>query len=113
VVGRPRLSTADRLALWLSLSLALVLLLLLARVNWTLARFLGTPVILFLGLAGIVIVGALVFTYLPLAYGWPGGNRLPTLTSDRRPRLTRVQRLFSLLEAVAVIPGFDDVAAVG
>jgi Patatin-like phospholipase len=78
-MGRAELSTADRVALWLSLSLAFVLLIFLGSINWYLARFLGVPVILFLGLGSLVLVGAVVLTYLPLAYGWPALTWAPLI----------------------------------
>jgi hypothetical protein len=78
-MGRAELSTADRVALWVSLGLAFVLLMLLGSINWYLARFLGVPVILFLGLSSLVLVGAVVLTYLPLAYGWPALTWVPLI----------------------------------
>ena len=74
---RGGLSTADRVALWLSLSLIFVLLCSFSSVNWSMARFLGAPVILFLGLGSLVMMGAVVLTYLPLSYGWPSLAWLP------------------------------------
>src|SRR5262249_9469283 len=64
--NRPSLQIGDRVALWLALSLSGVLLWTLTAHNWWMARFLGSPVILLLALGSLVLVGAVVLTYLPL-----------------------------------------------
>lgn len=61
----------DRIAIWLGLSCAFVLLLALTEVNYSFARTLGSPVILFMALASVVLACSVVLAYLPLSYGLP------------------------------------------
>lgn len=79
--SRPVLLKGDRIGIWLTLAFSLVLLLGLAYANFWLARLLGAPVVLFLGLACLVIFGSIVLTYLPLSYGWPSLALLPILAA--------------------------------
>lgn len=74
---RQALQTGDRIALWLALALSTVLLWTLTHINWWMAHFLGTPGILLLGLGSLVLVGAVILTYLPFSYGWPSLAWLP------------------------------------
>lgn len=79
--NRSKLEVGDRVALWLALSLSVVLLSTLTGENWWMARFLGSPVILLLGLASLVMTGTVVLTYLPLSYGWPTLAWLPLVVA--------------------------------
>ena len=76
---RASLAEGDRIALWLALSSSFVLLLGLATANYWLARFLGSPAILFLALANITLGGSVILIYLPLAYGWPAMSWIPVV----------------------------------
>lgn len=84
---RASLAEGDRIALWLALSSSFVLLLGLAAANYWLARFLGSPAILFLALANITLGGSVILIYLPMAYGWPAMTWIPVVAYFLFPQL--------------------------
>lgn len=69
--SRNVLLKGDRIAIWLGLACSFVIFVALAKVNYSFARTLGAPVILFTALASIVLASSVVLAYLPLSYGWP------------------------------------------
>lgn len=75
--SRVELLKGDRIAIWLALSASLVMLLALTTANYSFARTLGSPVILFMALACIVLTASVVLAYLPLSYGWPNLSWIP------------------------------------
>jgi hypothetical protein len=77
--SRTELAKGDRIAIWLACACSLVMFLAMSQVNYSFARTLGAPVILFMGLASIVICTSALLSYLPQSHGWPNLSLLPVL----------------------------------
>ncbi len=75
--SRKQLLKGDRIAIWLGFACSFVIFVALAEVNYSFARTLGAPVILFTALASIVLVTSVALAYLPLSHGWPNLARTP------------------------------------
>lgn len=73
------LPTSDHIALTLLLAFTIAIIIGVINGGYGFTRFLGAPTLLFSALAGITLLGSIVFVFVPKAYGGPSLALLPPI----------------------------------